>query len=160
MSMRLATLFLMLFFAVMSAFGQNESKLPKRIKIQVVQVLTKNAVITKNSSFAWATASLIPSWQRNAAQGPSATGQGMSVGTSVSTEVTKIVGMDTILNGQNVRLRCAQHSCQGLNAGEYDADLQGENIWIVSYGMVWDKKQEKLVQRRYYEHWKAVGDWQ
>src|SRR5260370_25914005 len=88
----------------------------KGITIEVVRMLTKNSMVTESSSFAWSMASLIPPWKRNAAQGPSATGQGMSVGQSVSTEVAKIVGMDAILNGQNVRLNCAQSPCHGLNA--------------------------------------------
>ncbi len=125
----------------------------KGITIQVVQMLTKNAIVTKNSSFAWSMASLIPSWQRNA----SATGQGMSVGTSVSTEVTKIDGMDAILNGQKVRLHCAQSSCHGLNTNSYESELRGADVWITSYGLRWDAKQEKLVQAEYNEHWKIVG---
>jgi len=126
----------------------------KGIVIQVVQMLTKNAVVTKNSSFAWSTVSLIPSWQRNAAQ---ATGLEISKGTSVATEVTRIVGMDAILNEQKVRLNCAQSSCHGLNANSYTSELKGADVWITSYGMRWDAKQEKLVQAEYNEHWKIVG---
>jgi hypothetical protein len=129
----------------------------KDIVIQVVQMLTKNAIVTKNSSFAWSMVSLIPSWQRNAAQGPAATGLEISKGTSVATEVTKIVGMDATLNEQKVRLNCAQSSCHGLSANSYTSELKGADVWITSYGMRWDAKQEKLVQAEYNEHWKIVG---
>jgi hypothetical protein len=132
----------------------------KGITIEVVQMLTKNSIVTENSSFAWSMASLIPSWQRNAAQGPSATGQGMSAGKSVSTEVTKIVGMDAILNNQKVRLNCAQSPCHGLNANSYTSELKGADVWMTSYGLRWDAKQEKLVQEEYNEHWKIVGAWE
>ena len=132
------------------------------ITIQVVQMLTKNSIVTESSSFAWAMASLIPSSQRNAAQG-----LGTSAGTSVSTEVTKLVGMDVILNDQKVRLRCASYkdltsgaACHGLNANSYNSELKGADVWITSYGMRWDAKQEKLVQEEYNEHWKIVGPWE
>jgi hypothetical protein len=129
----------------------------KGITIQVVQMLTKNAIVTESSSFAWAMATLIP---KNAALGPSATGQGMSSGTSVSTEITKLVGMDVILNDQKVRLRCAQSPCHGLNANSYTSELKGADVWITSYGLRWDPKQERLVQEEYDERWKIVGAWE
>jgi hypothetical protein len=127
----------------------------KDVTIQVVQMLTKNSIVTESSSFAWAMATLIPR-----SQGPSATGLGMSSGTSVSTEVSRIVGMDAILNGQKVRLRCAESSCHGLNANSYNSELRGADEWITSYGQRWDAKQEKLVQEEYNEHWKIVGAWE
>jgi hypothetical protein len=129
----------------------------KGIVIQVVQMLTKNAVVTKNSSFAWSMVSLIPSWQRNAGRGLAATGFGISEGTSEAIEVTRIVGMDGVLNEQKVRLNCAHSSCHGLNPNSYTSELKGADIWVTSYGMRWDAKQEKLVQAEYNEHWKIVG---
>lgn len=129
----------------------------KDVPIQVVQMLTKDSIVTQSSAFAWSMATLIPSWQRNAAQGPTATGLGTSSGTSVSTEVTKIVGMNAILNGQNIRLQCAEPSCHGLNASSYNSELKGADAWITSYGQRWDAKQETLVREEYNEHWKIVG---
>lgn len=113
----------------------------KLISIEAVQTETAKAIVTENSAFAFPI-------------GKAA----VSTGSSVQVETIKIVAEDIMLNGQKVRLRCER--CHALNPGEYQARLQGDKLWIVSYGMEWDKHAEKLTQRTYEERWIILGPWQ
>ena len=84
----------------------------------------------------------------------------------MSQEVTKLVREDAILNGQRVRLTCAsthdfsRSGCHAFNPGQYQAQLNGDSLWIVSYGLEWNKKAEKLTDLVFEERWKIVGAWQ
>lgn len=121
----------------------------KAISIQVVQTETAKEIVTNNSAFAVASATLVGKTPLAIASGS---------GSSVSSEVLKVVAEDVILSGQKVRLQCG--ACHALNAGDYWALLRGDKLRIVSYGMEWDKKAEKLTRYTHEEQWKIVGAWQ
>ena len=61
--------------------------------------------------------------------------------------------VNAIINGDHARLKCYEnhHGCTALGPGDYDAEIEKDNIWISTTMPV----THKVVR----DHWKISGSW-
>ena len=76
------------------------------------------------------------------------------VGAFQGTRTTDLVFMvNAIVNGDHARLKCYENhrGCTALGPGDYDAEIEKDNIWIITTTPV----THKVIR----DHWKVSGSW-
>jgi hypothetical protein len=76
------------------------------------------------------------------------------VGAFEGTKTTDLVFMvNAIVNGDHARLKCYENhrGCTALGPGSYDAEIEKDNVWIITTVPV----SHKVIQ----DHWKVSGSW-
>jgi hypothetical protein len=61
--------------------------------------------------------------------------------------------VNAVVNGDHARLKCYEnhHGCTALGPGEYDAEIDKDNVWIITMMPV----THRLIR----DHWKVSGSW-
>ena len=61
--------------------------------------------------------------------------------------------VNAVVNGDHARLKCDEnhHGCSALGPGEYDAEIEKDNVWIITTMPV----THKVIR----DHWKVSGSW-
>jgi hypothetical protein len=76
------------------------------------------------------------------------------VGAFEGTKTSDVVFMvNAIINGDHARLKCFENhrGCTALGPGDYDAEIEKDNVWIVTTVPV----THKVIR----DHWKVSGSW-
>jgi hypothetical protein len=76
------------------------------------------------------------------------------VGAFQGTRTTDLVFMvNAIVNGDHARLKCYENhrGCTALGPGDYDAEVEKDNVWIITTTPV----THKIIR----DHWKVSGSW-
>jgi hypothetical protein len=76
------------------------------------------------------------------------------VGAFEGTKTADVVFMvNAIVNGDHARLKCFEnhHGCTALGPGDYDAEIEKDNVWVITTMPV----THKVIR----DHWKVSGSW-
>lgn len=76
------------------------------------------------------------------------------IGAAMGSRTKNVVfAMDTIVNGEHVKLDCQENhgGCTAMTPGIYDGEFDGKSIWIT-----YSKPLTHAIVR---EHWKVSGGW-
>lgn len=76
------------------------------------------------------------------------------IGAFQGARTTDVVFMvNAIVNGDHARLKCYENhkGCTALGPGEYEAEIDKDNVWIIMSAPV----THKLIR----DHWKVAGSW-
>lgn len=76
------------------------------------------------------------------------------VGAFEGTKTSDVVFMvNAVINGDHARLKCYENhrGCTALGPGEYNAEVDKDNVWILTEMPV----THKVIR----DHWKVAGSW-